>query len=345
MKLVLTLLFIFSFQLIFKLSQAQNVGIGTATPNNSAILDIQSSNKGVVFPSLTTAQRNAIVNPPDGLHVYNKDQHCLNNYDSLFNTWNCYCEYDTCKVILVRVLQNTGNIDFNSVYASKFPQSRNFALLIEPGVIVSSGINFATLSTTGVVPFKIKIINRGNIFGSGGQGGNGANGSSGGPCFIAATNGTAGTYAIETYGTIVQLTIDNYGIIGGGGGGGGGGGRAVQGQLGGGGGGGAGGAGFNGGVGGGTTSLILSTCVAVSGANIAQNGAAGINAVAGAGGAGANGGAAGGTGGGLGQSGLAGLGTSAGNGGAPGKAVYVFNGALGTTIINNYGGQVFGIVD
>ncbi|MBI4929918.1 MAG: hypothetical protein HY841_04085, partial [Bacteroidetes bacterium] len=38
-----------------------NVGIGTNTPNASAILEMLSSNKGMLAPRVTTAQRNAIV--------------------------------------------------------------------------------------------------------------------------------------------------------------------------------------------------------------------------------------------------------------------------------------------
>jgi len=52
---------------------SQSVGIGTSSPNSSAILDVQSTNKGVLFPSLTQAQRNAIVNPANGLLIFQTD--------------------------------------------------------------------------------------------------------------------------------------------------------------------------------------------------------------------------------------------------------------------------------
>lgn len=50
------------------------IGLGTITPDASAILDISSSTKGMLFPRMTTAQRNAIVNPAVGLIVYNTDE-------------------------------------------------------------------------------------------------------------------------------------------------------------------------------------------------------------------------------------------------------------------------------
>jgi hypothetical protein len=47
-----------------------NVGIGTSSPNASAILDAQSTTKGVRFPNMTTTQKNAISSPAAGLVVF-----------------------------------------------------------------------------------------------------------------------------------------------------------------------------------------------------------------------------------------------------------------------------------
>lgn len=154
---------------LFHFTLSAQVGIGTTTPNPSAILDIRSTNKGVVFPMMTSAQRDAIANPPDGLHLYNKDERCLNLFDSAFATWSCYCDMDTCKVIFIRITSNTGSINFNTAYASVYPSARKFTLLIEAGVIISNGINFTTLPTQNI--YRIKIVNRGGIYGSGGAGG------------------------------------------------------------------------------------------------------------------------------------------------------------------------------
>ncbi len=49
---------------------AQSVGVGTATPNNSAMLDVQSNAKGMLIPRMTTAQRTAIGSPATGLLVF-----------------------------------------------------------------------------------------------------------------------------------------------------------------------------------------------------------------------------------------------------------------------------------
>jgi hypothetical protein len=51
----------------------QNVGIGTSSPNASAVLDITSSTKGVLIPRMTEDRRNAISNPAQGLLIYQTD--------------------------------------------------------------------------------------------------------------------------------------------------------------------------------------------------------------------------------------------------------------------------------
>jgi len=56
-----------------KVHAQQNVGIGTTTPNSSAVLDITSTNKGVLLPRLTMAQRDAISSPANGLAIYQTD--------------------------------------------------------------------------------------------------------------------------------------------------------------------------------------------------------------------------------------------------------------------------------
>lgn len=56
--------------LFFVSSIAQNVGIGTTTPNASSMLEIKASNKGLLIPRTSTTSRTAIVNPAKGLMLY-----------------------------------------------------------------------------------------------------------------------------------------------------------------------------------------------------------------------------------------------------------------------------------
>jgi trimeric autotransporter adhesin len=49
------------------------IGIGTTAPDASALLEITSTNKGVLLPRMTIAQRNAIPSPVNGLMVFQID--------------------------------------------------------------------------------------------------------------------------------------------------------------------------------------------------------------------------------------------------------------------------------
>jgi hypothetical protein len=73
MKKVYTL---FSFLLLSGVVAAQeskNVGIGTAKPDNSAVLDINSESKGLLIPRLTSSQKEKIQDPAKGLLIFQTD--------------------------------------------------------------------------------------------------------------------------------------------------------------------------------------------------------------------------------------------------------------------------------
>ena len=50
------------------------MGLGTPTPDRSAILDLTSSTTGFLMPRMTTAQRDAIPSPAPGLAIFNTDE-------------------------------------------------------------------------------------------------------------------------------------------------------------------------------------------------------------------------------------------------------------------------------
>ncbi|MFA4852661.1 MAG: hypothetical protein WC599_09105 [Bacteroidales bacterium] len=71
---------IFSLFFVLELKAQDNVGIGTITPDPTAILDLSADNKGLLIPRLTTAERLAIINPAHGLLVYDQDFRCFFYY-------------------------------------------------------------------------------------------------------------------------------------------------------------------------------------------------------------------------------------------------------------------------
>jgi uncharacterized protein (TIGR02145 family) len=80
--LAASLLTVFAFSV-----HAQSVGINATgdAPNGSAILDVSSTTKGFLPPRMTTAQRNLIPTPVEGLVIYNTDEKTLNIYNG--NSW------------------------------------------------------------------------------------------------------------------------------------------------------------------------------------------------------------------------------------------------------------------
>ena len=72
-----------------------NVGIGTSTPETTAKLDVVSTTSGFLPPRLTTAQRDAIVNPAAGLMVFNITTNCLDFFNGTIWVANCQSNMDT----------------------------------------------------------------------------------------------------------------------------------------------------------------------------------------------------------------------------------------------------------
>jgi hypothetical protein len=92
MKNSIIFFFFFIFIGINTYSQ-QNVSISDvpATPNPTSVLDVSSTNKGMLIPRMTTAQRNAIVGPANGLLVFDTDVNCVMFYSTTVVSWNSLC--------------------------------------------------------------------------------------------------------------------------------------------------------------------------------------------------------------------------------------------------------------
>ena len=91
------------------------VGIGTVTPDQSAILDVSSTTQGLLLPRMNEMQRDDIVNPATGLLIYliEGTQQCLQVYNG--TDWeNIYCPttntIPTAKSVSVSGILNIGEI-------------------------------------------------------------------------------------------------------------------------------------------------------------------------------------------------------------------------------------------
>ena len=81
--IVRPMLAVLIFLSLFSVSGTAQVGINTTDVDFSSILDIQSTDKGVLFPRLTAAQKNAMGTVPAGLMIYCSDC-CVNGTGSLY---------------------------------------------------------------------------------------------------------------------------------------------------------------------------------------------------------------------------------------------------------------------
>ncbi len=325
---------------------ANTAGPLNSTPANNAVFDLFSTTKGMNFPRMTQAQRDALVGPTGGLHIYNTTEQCLNYWDANANLWNSYC----CPVTARTISANTSCYDLYAATGS-VAVPRCIILTINAGVTVGGcaggGCGGAAINASGFPSgTKITIYNNGTIKGKGGDGGQGGReGDAACQGDICAVSGGCGGDAILGA-SGVTITVINTGIIAGGGGGGGGG-------AGGGcsaGGGGGGGAGIPAGNGGAANSYnctagFVCGCGGRTGTSTAgTNGTAVGNGFGNAGAGSASSGCScntnagnGGNGGGLGAAGAAGTSNGSCAGGCNGTAGAA--GAAGAALRGNGGGS------
>jgi hypothetical protein len=160
--------------------QAQNIGIGTTTPNASALLDMTSSNKGLLIPRMTTTQRNAIGSPAQGLLVYDSTEKVV---------------YYRSNTQWLRLLDYTAPL-YPESFTGNFPA--NIILTLEN----------SSISTSGLIPV-IYGVNRGAGPGVWGfsENGNGVKGLSGNQFGIyGESSDSTGGYFTSIAGTAALVT-------------------------------------------------------------------------------------------------------------------------------------------
>jgi hypothetical protein len=126
------------FLLIFFLGIHTNaqVGINTANPSASSILDINSSNKGVLFPqydlTILNSTSTPVANPADGLIIYNKGG--ASTYSNGYYIW----------------IRNQWQ---RTILAGSEPQI--LSLIISPSILIPVGSTNNTLANFTVTSNKI----------------------------------------------------------------------------------------------------------------------------------------------------------------------------------------------
>ena len=103
MKKVLIIIIVL---LLTQINHAQ-IGIGTLLPNSSSILDLTSTEKGLLIPRMTTTQRNLIASPALSLIIFNIDEGEFNSYNGAVLGWQ---DFSTAY----KSVSATGEITTNS---------------------------------------------------------------------------------------------------------------------------------------------------------------------------------------------------------------------------------------
>ena len=111
------------------------LGIGTATPAATSVLDLTSTAKGFLPPRMTTTQRNAITSPATGLVIYNTSTNVLNNFNG--TSWvETGSGTSTVAVAFIKDVKTSGTAGGTATAGSY--QTRTLNTLEDPSGIVTS---------------------------------------------------------------------------------------------------------------------------------------------------------------------------------------------------------------
>lgn len=92
-----------------------NVGIGTATPDASALLDVSSTSKGVLIPRMSNTNMNAIGSPATGLLVWNTTDSSLYGYRGTTGGWQTGARYyNPANKSFISYASGSGGSDANA---------------------------------------------------------------------------------------------------------------------------------------------------------------------------------------------------------------------------------------
>jgi hypothetical protein len=172
-------LFLINALFFFNLTYAQSVGIGTASPDNSSQLEINSTTKGVLVPRMNSTQIAAIVSPAAALMVYQ-----TNGIPGFY--------------------YNAGNAA--SPVWKRVGDEANFS--------GSSQAYYATTNTNFIVPAGVYRINFEMTGGGGGAGGTYLNGASSYGGGGGGGGGYASGYIIVTPGESLTIAVGDRGVSG-----------------------------------------------------------------------------------------------------------------------------------
>ncbi len=197
----------FIFSCVCVLANAQNVGIGTANPNTSAILELQSSNKGLLLPRVPDTS--SVSNPATGLVIYSTTANAMyyfngSNWQRTTNSGNGELWYKYQDSILV---SQGKYVSINQNNEARVPMeglSVNGNLLVQRNFISSKSSPTPAQTVTMIgnngFQFFSSVDSVGRIFDPGGQNNNYPNGVGGNINIGSGSWGTSINFNKEDFG-------------------------------------------------------------------------------------------------------------------------------------------------
>ncbi len=197
-------------------AQTGAVGIGTATPDASAALEVSSTSKGLLPPRLSQTQRDAIASPAAGLTIYNTSTGVLNTWDG--SKWAATLTYSTASVTPNGAFAYTGGAQTYTVPAGVTALTVDLAGAAGGPVnngTTGQGLGGRVQAVLAVVPGQVLTI---QVGGAGGRNVGGYNGGGGTRTGFNYNSGGGGASDIRLGGAALTNRV----LVAGGGGGGGG---------------------------------------------------------------------------------------------------------------------------
>lgn len=144
------------FTLFILLSTFQShaqVGIGTTNPDPTSLLEIKSDTARILIPRMTSAQRDAIATPAEGLQIFNTTNKSLDLFAD--GSWNSYSFPVNSNLVYVYSLDDLPTPDADSAITLEADKMYVFSGSVDIG---SNYINMNGAGMRGTDPQKDEVV-------------------------------------------------------------------------------------------------------------------------------------------------------------------------------------------